>query len=157
MRGSSANRARRVPRGAFAALIAAGLATAMLLHGGVPSRAADERPITIELNKLEPQDKSCRAYFLVDNPGDTALNALKLDLVLFRTDGVIDRRLSLNLSPVLAHKKSVRIFDFSDLPCQNVGSALLNDITECTAAAGPVADCAERLSVTSRAAAPFSK
>ena len=50
--------------------------------------------LTIELNKLESQKESCRAYVVVTNNGSTVYEALKLDLVLFQPDGVIGRRQS---------------------------------------------------------------
>jgi hypothetical protein len=157
MAGSSKHRRWWADARPYASAMMAGTMVLLGSQSMHPAQAADDPAVTVELNKLEAQDKSCRAYFLIDNPGEAALSALKLDLVLFRSDGVIDRRLTLNLSPVQAHKKSVRIFDLSDLPCSNVGSVLLNDVTECAGPSGTLPQCADRLKVTSRAAAPFSK
>ncbi|MGB9045051.1 MAG: hypothetical protein WCC81_21635, partial [Pseudolabrys sp.] len=56
------------------------------------SAVAKAGSLTIELNKLEPQKESCRAYVVITNNGSTAYQALKLDLVLFQPDGVIGRR-----------------------------------------------------------------
>ena len=67
--------------------------------------------LTIELNKLEPQKDSCRAYVVVTNNSSTVYQALKLDLVLFQPDGVIGRRFALDLGPVKAQKRSVKLFD----------------------------------------------
>lgn len=97
--------------------------------------------LTIELNKFEAQDKSCRAYFVIDNPGDRAFQALKLDVVLFQTDGVIGRRVTVDLAPLKAAKRTVQQFDFEGLACDKLGNVLVNDVVECKSEAGPVADC----------------
>mgnify|MGYP001104610012 CR=1 FL=1 len=56
-----------------------------------PAEAADgasSSNISIELNKLEPNGKGCRIYVVANNPTATAYQVLKLDLVLFRPDGL---------------------------------------------------------------------
>ena len=131
-------------------LVAAGLASAV-----APAWAAD-KPIVVELNKLEPQNKGCRAYLVIDNPSEAGLQVLKLDLILFRPDGVIDRRLAVDLGPIRPSKKGVKSFDL-DTPCDGIGTVLVNDVMDCRDAVGPVADCLTRLSFASRAGASLSK
>jgi len=43
------------------------------MHAGT-TRADPANQITLELNKLEPQDKSCRAYLVVGNDGGLAVS-----------------------------------------------------------------------------------
>jgi hypothetical protein len=74
-----------------------------------PALGAKAAGLTIELNKLEPQKESCRAYVVVTNNGSTVYQALKLDLVLFQPDGVIGRRFALDLGPLKAQKRSVKL------------------------------------------------
>ena len=148
-------RACHLPLPVRAVRRAAVFALALQLSG--VAQAADAPGIAVELNKLEAQNKSCRVYFVIDNAGPTAFQSLKLDLVLFRTDGVIDRRLALDLSPLRPNKKSVKLFELNDLPCDSIGSILLNDVVDCRDASGPIADCADKLQVSSRATAHFSK
>jgi hypothetical protein len=113
--------------------------------GVLPASAQSPVPastgVTIELNKFEPQEKSCRAYFVIDNPGDKAFQVLKLDLVLFQPDGVINRRVAIDLAPLKAAKRTVQQYDFEGLACDKVGNVLVNDVVECKAEAGAVADC----------------
>lgn len=113
--------------------------------------------LSIELNKLESQDKGCRAYLVVDNTGTVAYQSLKLDLVLFQTDGVIGRRFAVDLAPLKAAKKTVKLFDLEGTACDKVGSLLINDIVECKSDAGPVNDCLAGLTVKSLTTVQLSK
>ena len=114
-------------------------------------------PISIELNKLEPQGQGCRAYVVVDNKSDVTYSTLKLDLIVFGTDGVIARRNALDLGPVRASKKSIKTFDLDNPPCDGIGSVLVNDVLECKSAEQSFTDCLDRMSASSRASAPFTK
>lgn len=116
------------------------VAAAALLFG-LPAASAQESGIAIELNKLEPQGKQCRAYIVVQNKSGTEYQQLKLDLVLFRPDGIIGRRFAVDLAPLKPNKRSVKLFDLEDTPCDQVGSFLINDVMECKAESGPIADC----------------
>lgn len=137
-------------------LAAASIAGASAL---VAQRAAADAaaPIAVELNKLEPDGKSCRAYIVVTNPSDSALQVMKLDLIFFRPDAVIERRLALDLGPVRPAKKSVKTFSLENLACENIGSVLVNDVLDCRDTAGPVNECLNRIAVSSRAAVQLTK
>ncbi len=113
--------------------------------------------ISVELNKLEGNGSGCRAYIVADNPTDTAYSVLKLDLVLFRPDGVIDRRIALDLGPLPAKRKYVKSFDLEGLKCDGIGSVLLNGVLDCKADGKAVQDCLDRVEVSSRASAQLSK
>lgn len=134
----------RRPLAAFLYCVLAGLALVSSGNGA----SAEDASVAIELNKLEPQGQSCRAYFVVTNK-TTAYDALKLDLVLFRPDGVIGRRFAVDLGPLKADKRSVKLFDIEGTACDQVGSFLINDVMECKAESGPVADCLKNISVSS--------
>ena len=67
--------------------------------------------VTLELNKLEPYEKGCRTYMVVNNTSDTVYQSFKLDFVLFQPDGVISKRIALDLAPIKAaeaHGQAVR-------------------------------------------------
>jgi hypothetical protein len=113
--------------------------------------------VSVELNKLEKSEKGCRAYLVVVNPTSTNYDAYKLDLVLFQTDGVVGRRLALDLAPVRPDKKSLKLFDLEGTECDQIGSFLVNDVIECRAATGQANDCLARLKVKSLTKAQFSK
>ncbi|MBY0613694.1 MAG: hypothetical protein K2P80_16080 [Beijerinckiaceae bacterium] len=144
----------RLIKSLFAALI---FVSAAVVAEPLPAHA-DDPNVAVELNKLEPQGKSCRVFVLIGNKSELAYQSLKLDLILFRPDGVIERRLALDLAPLRANKTSVKTFDLDALECGGFSSILINDAIECKADGGPVNDCLDRLAVSSRASSvKFSK
>lgn len=149
MRLTIANQCR-VRSGLTKRLAATPLLAAALLLSGLGTAAAEEGNIAVELNKLEAHNNDCRAYFVIENKNDKTYDALKLDLVLFRPDGVIGQRFAVDLAPLKAKKRSVKLFDVADTSCDDVGSFLINDVMECKTDSGDVSDCLQEISVSSR-------
>lgn len=118
---------------------------------GTVAAFAEPKALSVELNKLEPQGSGCRAYVVVQNDDDVAYKTFKLDLVLFQKDGVIGRRFAMDLAPLKAKKRTVKLFDLDNIPCDSIGSFLINDVVECTADAGPVENCLAGVTVKSLA------
>jgi hypothetical protein len=102
---------------------------------------AEPQRLALELNKLEPSEKGCRAYLLIDNQGETALASFKLDLVLFQPDGVIGKRLALDLAPVRAKKRTVKTFELDGMACDRIASLLVNDVIDCKSEGGQAVEC----------------
>lgn len=132
----------------YASLVSSLALAAMLLGLDTPAEAG-QGSIAIELNKLEPQGAQCRAYFVITNKNKTNYTQLKLDLVLFRPDGVIGSRFAVDLAPLKADKRTVKLFELADTSCDKVGSFLINDVIECKAESGLVADCLNDITVSS--------
>jgi len=145
----------------LAAMLAVGCMLVASVHAeDAPAQAQSEASgegITLELNKLEKSDKGCRAYVVVTNPTQTTYDAFKLDLVLFQADGVIGRRLALDLSPVRPDKRTVKLFELEGTKCDEIGSFLVNDVLECRTPAGPATDCLAHLKVKSLTKVEISK
>ena len=118
---------------------------------------ADPGFVSLELNKLEPHEKSCRAYLVVNNHTDAAFQSVKLDLVMFQSDGVIGRRFALELAPLRPKKRSVKLFDLDGVACERIGNFLLNDVIDCQADSGPIGDCLARLEVSTLGPIQLSK
>ena len=120
---------------------------AALLAVSPMARAADptpaSAPIPIELNKLEllpaaaNAPAGCRVYFVINNNEPETLSQLRLDLILFGTDGVIARRVALDLGPLPAKKTGVRLFDLTGQACEGIGRVLVNDVLACQSARRP--------------------
>jgi hypothetical protein len=122
-----------------------------------PPLAASEG-IGIELNRLEDQGSSCRAYLVIANPGEVAFSSFKLDLVIFDRSGTIVRRLAVDLAPLRSGKTSAKVFDIVDTGCAAIGSVLVNDVLDCRDATnGNVPDCVQRVSTSSKLAVSLSK
>jgi len=119
--------------------------------------AASGPGVHVELNKLEASSKGCRAYIVVDNPAEPSYKSFKIDLVLFQTDGVIGKRFSIDLAPLKAKKKSVKLFEIDGIQCDKIGSFLINDVMECKAESGAVSGCLDQLKTTSLTKVQLSK
>ena len=152
-----------------ALVLAAALPLACAPYSAARAEAGAPAPIALELNKLEPLPAAqgagagCRVYMVVNNPEPPAIDTLRIDLVVFSTDGVIARRVAVDLGPLPPRKTSVRLFDLTGQDCDQIGRMLVNDVMVCQAAgAEGSADqqrqaCLDRLVTTSRAKAPLSK
>lgn len=146
--------------GGFAAAVALVLGGSVAVAQGASTQAANTQagsPLSIELNKLEPIDKGCRAYVVIDNTSATEYEAIKLDLFMFRTDGVIGRRFAIDVAPLKGSKRTVKLFDLAGAVCTEVGSFLINEVLECKAGGAQVPDCLARITPSSRAEAKLSK
>ncbi len=140
---------RRCLPSACAVLLAA------FLSAGAPARA--ETAVSLELNKLEPVERGCRIYLVVANSTAKTYQSFKLDLVLFQPTGVIGKRVAVDLAPIRPSKRTVKLFDLDDQPCDRIGSVLINDVLECSADGAAVADCLGQLDVKSLSNVQLSK
>jgi hypothetical protein len=113
------------------------------------SAQAAETDLRVELNGAEATQGRCRLSFVIENKADTPVESLKLDLVLFNKDGVVQRRLVAEMGPVRRAKTIVKAFDVEG-GCESVGSVLVNDVAACAPAA--LGDCLDRLALASRVA-----
>lgn len=125
---------------------------------------ADDPALALELNKLEPlpaatgTSAGCRAYIVAADPeGGPKVDAMRLDLVLFGTDGVIARRIALDIGPIQPGRTQVRPFDLRDLPCEGIGQLLVNDALICKIGGADQTDCLDRLKTASRVSAKLNK
>lgn len=133
------------------------LATAAFISLGILPALAEPKALSVELNKLEPQGAGCRAYVVVQNDDPTSYKTFKLDLVLFQQDGVIGRRFAMDLAPLKAQKRTVKLFDLDNIACDKIGSFLINDVVECAAETGPVENCLSGITVKSLTSVQLTK
>lgn len=113
--------------------------------------AQPDGSVAIELNKVETKpDGACRAYLVVENGTAGSFRELKLDMVMFDTDGVVARRLAVQVAPLPAGKTSLKVFDIKGLPCEKLGRLLLNDVMTCADAAETRTNCLDAISTRSR-------
>ena len=131
------------------------VAFAMLV--GWNSAGGSDESIPVELNKLEPNDGDCRAYLVLENRSVSAFESLKLDVVVFDTDGIVAKRLAVEAAPLALGKTSLKVFDIGGLPCERVGRVLLNEVMTCADASQERGDCLELMTTSSRARISFIK
>lgn len=106
--------------------------------------------VTVELNKLQQVDNACRAFLVTQNMTDTQFESLQLDVVMFNNDGIVAKRLAVEIGPMAPDKTSLKVFDIADLPCDKIGQLLLNDVIQCRDDKGVRTDCLSLIQVSSR-------
>jgi len=139
------------------------LTAALAVACAAPALA--DGPLPLELNKLEPITQGgpgCRVYFVVSNPDPKPIDQLRLDLILFGTDGVIARRVAFDLAPLPAKKTAVRLFDMPGLPCDGIEHVLINDVIACHEVGEEASDqareaCLDRLALSAKTKVPLMK
>lgn len=144
---------RRLATAIVGGVLALGTATGLATGVSAQTKSG----IAIELNKLEPIEGSCRAYFVVRPEGSAEYKEFKMELLVFDTGGIIQKWLAIDAAPLRAGKTSVKLFDVSGVGCDKIGSILLNDVTACADASGDIAGCVDRIAPTSKAEATFYK
>ena len=125
-----------IMRIAFGALLAVATLT--------PALAED---MQVELNALESTENRCRMTFVIENKGKAAVDSLKLDLVLFNTEGAVYRRMVVDMAPVRAAKTVVKAF-VTEGECAQMSKVLVNEVTACRP--GDAAACQDQLALSSR-------
>jgi len=159
--GSSFRFERRVHRclALSAHLAVAGmlLATTALCDDSAPAlrqpapSAPPKSHLGLELNKLEQRGEDCVIWAVLENRLDIGFESLKLDLVFFGNDGLIQRRFALDAAPLTATKTMVKVFKIPAMRCDVLGRILVNDVVACVGSNGPLDDCLERMRVSSLA------
>jgi hypothetical protein len=111
----------------------------------IPAHAAEM--LGLELNTAESADDHCRLTFVIQNKNQQAIDTIKLDLVTFNPEGIVQRRMVIDMGPVRADKTTVKTFAIEG-GCNQIGSILVNDVTACSP--GEPSVCLDGLSLSSR-------
>jgi hypothetical protein len=127
------------------------------LGGSPPGWSADPPSLGIELNKVENTEQGCRSIFLFNNETGHDLNRFRMDLILFDPKGIYAKQLMLDMAPLYENKRTVATFLLDDVPCEQIGSILVNGVPLCEDGAGTAVDCVSLLEVKSRSGIPLEK
>jgi len=130
----------------LAAIAAAGFS--LVLWAG--TAAAQEKSLDIELNKAVDSGGGCLASFVVQNKLEQTLDRFSLDLFIFDKEGIIARQVLLDMAPLRKAKTTVANFSLIQVPCENIGKILVNNIPSCRSEDGNLLDCLTDLKVSSR-------
>lgn len=137
-----------------------GLSLAAMFPNGTDALAKSSKSssaVEIELNKLEAEGNDCQAYFVFDNKSSTNYQEFKVDLVVFRPDGVIERRFAMEIAPLEAEKRTVKLFELNETTCDEIGSLLINGVLACKASRKQKNDCLGQLVPQSRVDVELTK
>jgi hypothetical protein len=118
-----------------------------LLSVLLPASVRGAEQIGLELNTAETADNRCRLTFVIENKAERAIDSIKLDLALFNPEGIIQRRMIIEMGPVRGQKTTVRTF-LVEGACNQLGAILINEVTAC-APPEPGA-CLDGLALSSR-------
>ena len=142
-----APRARPLFASAFCGLFA--------LSAAAPALAGEPSPgpsLSIEINKAEQLEATCRLVFMTRNGLGVDLSELSLETVLFDTEGGVERFTLFDFRDVPAGKTRVRQFDLPDTRCDGIGHVLINGAAACAGEGLSGAECIEHLEPASRIA-----
>lgn len=132
-----------------------------VLLGGVlslnagPALSQQAETVSVELNRLEQAHEACQAYLVLGNETQSDFESLSLDVVMFDEEGIVSRRMAVELAPLPADKTSVRVFSLDGTACEAVGRVLLNSVLNCRDQTGERSDCLADIETSSRASVPF--
>lgn len=139
------------------------LAATALLSSALPCLAQPSLPasplgaFSLELNRLDGVDGSCRVTLVEKNGTGATFSALKLDLVVFDKEGLVTKRVGVDAGPLKAGRTMVKTFELKELVCENVGRVLINDVLSCEADGIAPDACLDVVEPRSRASAMFDK
>ena len=120
----------------------------------VNSASAANAAIHVELNKAEQVDAACKTFLLIENRTAEDYRKIKLDLVVFNTDKIIEKRFALNVAPIAANKTLVKNFNIADIACDDISQILLNDVLDCEQNLEP---CINVIDVSTKSSIRFFK
>ncbi|MCY6379681.1 hypothetical protein [Hoeflea prorocentri] len=113
--------------------------------------ADDKAPVlSLELNKLAKSESGCLATFMVKNGFEAPLEKVAFEIVLFNGDGLVDRMMVLDFSPLSTGKTRVRQFDLAGADCNSISRVLINDAAACKGASVAATACLESLETNAR-------
>src|SRR4051794_5652956 len=119
----------------------------LLLCGLIPTLVQAEDLSRLELNAAETANNRCLLTFLIENKTSKAIDSLKLDLALFNAEGIIQRRMIIEMGPIRGMRTNVRTFP-AEGECGQIGAVLVNDVAACSA--GDPGECMDGLALSSR-------
>ncbi|WP_122074745.1 hypothetical protein [Pseudophaeobacter sp. EL27] len=119
---------------------------------------AETGPLLVELNKMEEIDGGgCRAFFLFRNQTGKSFAGFEMSLAILNGDGIIDRLLSVDASPLPVQRTTLKLFEVPEISCGNISEILLHDVTSCQPQNEAEMDCFPILTLGSRASAKLVK
>lgn len=119
---------------------------------------AETGQLRVELNKVEEIDNGgCRAFFLFRNQTGKSFDGFEMSLAILDGQGVIDRLLSIDASPLPVQRTTLKLFEIPEIACNNISEILLHDVTSCQPQNEDQMDCFPILDLGSKTSARLVK
>lgn len=134
------------------------LITTFLLTMLPMAAQAETGKLQVELNKVEEIDGGgCRAFFLFRNQTGKSFAGFEMSLAILDGQGVIDRLLSIDASPLPVQRTTLKLFEIPEIACSNISEILLHDVTSCQPQNEDQMDCFPILDLGSKTSAQLVK
>lgn len=131
------------------------LASTLTLSCALAQETTHAPALALELNAVQPVDGGCRVTFLATNSLGASVERAGIEMAFFTADGGIDRIVTLDFTGLTEGKTKVLQFELQDLPCDNIGRLLVNDIAACEGEGLAPDACLNGLVTTARPPVPF--
>jgi hypothetical protein len=118
---------------------------------------AQQKLLTIELNKVQQSQDGCRLSFVAVNGMGTDLETTAMEVVFFDAGDVVSEMLLLDFGRLPADKTKVVEFVLQQQDCGQISRVLVNDVVECSSAEEPnmTRDCFSALKTSNKAEIEF--
>ena len=134
------------------------LGAALLLAVQPMIGQAETGQLMVELNKVEEIDGGgCRAFFLFRNQTEKSFAGFEMSLAILDGQGVIERLLSIDASPLPVQRTTLKLFEIPEISCTNISEILLHDVTSCQPQNEDQMDCFPILDLGSKTSAQLVK
>jgi hypothetical protein len=129
---------------------------AFALLSGSTGSGAQQKLLTIELNRMQQSQNGCRLSFMAVNKLGTGLDKTALEIVIFDAENIVSQMLLLDFGRLPNDKTKIVEFDLS-LQCEQISRVLVNDVAECAGAdeQNLAQDCFNALRTSNRAEIEF--
>ena len=118
---------------------------------------AQEKLLTIELNKVQQSQDGCRLSFIAVNRMGANLETTAMEVVFFDANDVVSEMLLLDFGRLPTDKTKVVEFVLQQQQCEQISRVLVNDVVECSSAEeqNMTQDCFNALRTSNRAEIEF--
>jgi hypothetical protein len=118
---------------------------------------AQQKLLTIELNRVQQSKDGCRLSFIAVNRMGASLEKTAMEVVFFDANDVVSEMLLLDFGRLPADKTKVVEFVLQQQECGQISRVLVNDVVECSSAEQQniTEDCFQALRTSNRAEIEF--
>ena len=118
---------------------------------------AQEKQLTIELNKVQQSQDGCRLSFIAVNRMGANLEKTAREVVLFDAKDVVSEMFLLDFGRLPTDKTKVVEFVLQQQQCEQISRVLVNDVVECSSAEqqNMTQECFKALKTSNRAQIEF--